>query len=163
MLAKVNNWLNLADKKKHMLTFSGPPEVGKTHLLKEVNRLYSTYESNFPHRKWNYPECLYIIWSELSSHIFENPMYVDRIRYSGLVIIEDFLSENFKKENGYNSIVLDFAYRVINVRVGKPTLIDTNKSIEEIEMLDRRTSSRLFRESGDFFEIPKNTTPYLSR
>lgn len=166
MVNSVKEWLNIPDAKKPMLTFSGPPEVGKTHLLKEVFRLYSIYESNFPYRKFNYPEAMYIVWSEFTNKAIDNTAMFDKLQHAGLVIIEDFLSDlpkNIARLNAFTDIVVTFAYRVLNARVGKATIIDTNKSISYIEQLDSRISSRLFREEGKFLEIPEHTTRYLDR
>lgn len=172
MLDIVRDWIMLSDSKKPMLTLSGPPEVGKTHLLKQVKRLYNTYETNFKHRKFGYPDVFYIRWSELTSNGIEDHDLVDKLTNSGLVLIEDFLSEEFFKRddkyemwplNNYTKIVIDFAFRVINCRVGKATIIDTNKDITQIEIIDKRVASRLFREEGIYLSIPENTTMFHQR
>lgn len=172
MLDTVEKWVMMPNDKKPMLTLSGPPEVGKTHLLKEVKRLFQTYECEFKHRKFNYPTVFYIRWSELTGKGIEDTNLVDKIANSGIVIIEDFYSEEFfKRENKYEMwplnnftrIVIDFAFRVINLRVGKATLIDTNRDITQIEIIDKRVASRLFREDGQHLDIPENTTMFHSR
>lgn len=172
MLEAVRAWVMLKDSDKPMFTFSGPPEVGKSHLLKEVYRLYATYECKFKHHKFGYPEFLYIVWSELTGEALDDPKTLSKIANAGIVFIEDFLSERYFDEddkykpiklNPYLRLSLDFAYRVMNVRVGKATMIDTNRDLKQIEILDERVASRFTRENGIFISIPGTTKRYLSR
>lgn len=163
LLDSIIEWCKVPNRKKAMITISGPTEVGKSHLLKRVKILFETFDCSFK-KKESCPDVLYIEWIEFTRKCLNDPSYVDKVKGSGLVIIEDFLSDvRVDKVNNYTEIAVAKAFEVLNGRVGKPTIIDTNKSISDFQEIDKRIYSRLFRENGLFIDIPSNTIPYLDR
>lgn len=172
LLNKVQEWVEMPNSKKPMLTLSGPPERGKTTLLKEVFRLFSTYECEFKYHKFGYPRFLYVVWSELTGEALQDPRTIDKIANAGIVFIEDFLSDEFFEKhdiyqpiklNNYLRIQLDFAFRIMNARVGKATMIDSNKNMKQFKILDERIYSRFTRENGIFLDITDKIKPFHDR
>lgn len=159
MLESVRSWVMTPDKDKSLLTLSGPWEVGKTHLLNEVRRLYGKWDSSFG-RKY---KIRYISWPEFASTALNDRSLMSKIEDTGLVVIEDFMSQKFSRDNGYIDTAIDLAFRLLNIRVGRATIIDTNKSSSEFESIDGRIYSRLYRKGGKFISIPQNTTKFLDR
>jgi DNA replication protein DnaC len=153
--------LDIANGDFRWLTLSGPTEVGKTHLAKKTYQLIRDNEFELNHR-FNYPYVKYICWSEMIENLFKGNLKKDTLQYCGLLVIEDFLSYrtwNTQWQEGS----LDSTYEILNLRLKKPTLIDTNKSHSEIMSLDPRIGSRLLREGSKFYEFPKDTKNFLSR
>ncbi len=173
LLDKVEKWCLLPNKEKSIITLSGPTERGKTHLLKRVKYLYDEYDVVFPKRKQNYPHVSFVSWGAFTKETLEVKNYFDKVEHSGLVLLDDFLSEFYILEqagqlnpvhfNKWHQIVISKAFDVLNVRVGKPTFITTNMTEKDIEIIDDRIHSRLFREGGVFIEIPKSLQPFLTR
>lgn len=144
-----------------MLTISGPTEVGKTHLLKKAFEFFTTFKPSNLKRNFGYPLVIYSTWENIVKDCFSDHDYIDRLEKCGALIIEDFLSEN--SNNNYTIAAYEIAYKLINKRVGKFTLIDTNKSESDIEAIDVRILSRLNRSGGKIISINKNTKPFLER
>ena len=173
LLDKVEKWCLLPNKEKSIITLSGPTERGKTHLLKKVKYLYDEYDVVFSKRKQNYPHVSFVSWGAFTKETLEVKNYFDKIEHSGLVLLDDFLSEFYILKqagqlnpvhfNKWHQIVISKAFDVLNVRVGKPTFITTNMTEKDIEIIDDRIHSRLFREGGVFIEIPKSLQPFLTR
>jgi len=173
LLDSVEKWCLLPNKEKSIITLSGPTERGKTHLLKRVQYLFEEYDVVFPKRKQNYPHVSYVSWGNFTKETLDVKNYFDKVEHSGLVLFDDFLSEFYtlaeagqlqpKNFNKWHQIVIGKAFDVLNVRVGKPTFITTNMTSNEIEIIDKRVHSRLFREGGIFLEIPQSLQPYLTR
>lgn len=173
ILDKVEKWCLLPNKEKSIITLSGPTERGKTHLLKRVKYLYDEYDEIFPNRKQNYPIVSFVSWGLFTQETLDVRNYFDKIKNSGLILIDDFLSDfyglkkagllNPSNFNKWHQIVISKAFDLLNVRVGKPTFITTNMTEKDIEIIDDRIHSRLFREGGVFIEIPKSLQPFLTR
>lgn len=165
LLERVIDWCITSNHHKSCFTISGPTERGKTHLLKKVQELHNRFDCSFPKRKQNYPLVTYVSWGNFTKETLDTRNYFDKVENSGLVLIDDFLSEFYTNpiRNSWHDIVLSKAFDILNVRVGKPTMITTNLSEKEIEVLDDRVHSRLFREGGKFLEIPKSLQKYLTR
>jgi len=173
LLDSVEAWCMIPNRDKSCFTLSGPTERGKTHLLKRVRFLFEEYDTSFPKRRHNYPMVEYVSWGNFTKETMNERNYFDRVEHSGLVLIDDFLSEFYSifekkggdvsKLNTWESIVMQKAFDILNVRVGKPTFITTNLSSDNIQRLDDRVHSRLYREGGQFLEIPKSVKPFLIR
>ena len=162
MLSNVRAFcLDLKKGKYRWLTMSGPTEVGKTHLLKQVFAFLKDAQFDLPN-KFNYPYIRYYAWSDMINQLFDKKLTLDTLKYTGLLIIEDLLSYR-SFDNARGNPALDITYELLNSRLRKPTLIDTNKSHSEIMKLDARIGSRLLREGSVFYEIQPNTMNYLSR
>ena len=152
--------IDLLDNKKYWLTFTGPTEVGKTHLLRRIFRIVRdndfpiTYKLGFPYVKFT---SLY----KLVSDFLEGKVNHSDIKHCGLLVIEEFLSGTTSTK--YNEIMIEKSHEILNERLNKPTLIDTNKSISEIQNIDPRIASRLFRSNGVVVDIPIGTQGYLLR
>lgn len=174
LLDRIEEWCKLPNSKKSILTISGPTERGKTHLAKKVKELFSRFDSYFPKRRQNYPETNLVTWGKFTKETMDVANYFDTVEHSGLVVIDDFLSEFYDSDtgsvipkhkwNGWHTIVITKAFDILTARVGKPTFITTNISNEDIEtLIDDRIHSRLFREGGIFINIPKKVQKYLTR
>lgn len=174
LLERVEGWCKLPNSKKSIFTVSGPTERGKTHLAKKVKELFSRFDSTFPRRRQNYPETNFVTWGKFTKETMDVSNYFDTVEHSGIVVIDDFLSEFYDSEtnsvlakhkwNGWHTIVITKAFDILTARVGKPTFITTNISSEDIEtLIDNRIHSRLFREGGVFLTIPKKVQQYLKR
>jgi DNA replication protein DnaC len=165
LLEDVEKWCKTPNSKKSAFTISGPTERGKTHLLKKVESLHRRFANVFPKRRQNYPEVTFVSWGKFTKETMDASNYFDLVEHSGIVLIDDFLSEFYTKPqmNTWLQIVLQKAFDILNVRVGKPTFITTNLSNKEIEALDDRVHSRLFRENGQFLEIPPSLKKFLTR
>lgn len=165
LLDSVKAWCMIPNSKKSMLTLSGPTERGKTHLLKKIKELHDRFDCNFPKKRQNYPTVNFVSWGKFTKETLDVRNYFDEVEYSGIVLIDDFLSEfyDLKVRNGWHDIVLSKAFDILNARVGKPTVITTNLSSKDLELLDPRIHSRLFREGGEFKEISTSVKKYLTR
>lgn len=152
------------------LTFSGPTEVGKTHILKQLKSFFLKHQIH-PDKLSHYDEVtdnylIYRSWYYLMEDFTKGRIDMRQIRRCGILMIEDFLSNPvhaYANPNTYVTIEISRAYEILNERQGKPTIIDTNKSINEIQNIDPRIASRLLREDSVFVDIPNKTQGYLSR
>lgn len=154
----------LFDKDYRWLTFSGPTEVGKTHLIKGIRSFIQRYnESINLKEKFNYPFYMYFTWPELIQKLMSQEVTIDHLRNIGGLFIEEFLANNYITLNAFTSIEISKAQEVLNARLGKYTVIDTNKSISEIQQIDPRIASRLLRDNGVVVDIPPGTKGYLTR
>lgn len=152
---------DLSIKKYRWVTLSGPTELGKTHLAKQVFKFIRDNEFDLSH-KFNYPYVKLVRWSDMITKIFKGELALDTLENCGLLVIEDLLSYRTWGTQ-WQEGSLDTTYEILNSRLKKPTFIDTNKSHSEIMKLDARIGSRLLREGSVFYEIPPDTINYLSR
>lgn len=144
-------------------TFSGPTEIGKTHLLKKVKELIYKLDIEPKYSKHGYPYAIYLKGYEVTHKLLNDPNFMEDIRYAGFVFIEEFMSEDFSNVNNFTRIAVDKLFQVLNERQGKALFIDTNKSIEDLDAIDPRIASRLQRDGGIFTKINPKTKNYLSR
>lgn len=148
-------------KRNTFFTVSGPTEIGKTHLLKKCKEYYEINIPDYTNKEFGAPIIIYTPWEKIVTNCFKNDEYLNKLEGCGVLLIEDFLSEN--SNNNFTNAAYEIAYKLINRRVGKLTIIDTNKSEDDIKLIDVRIHSRLFREDGKFISVKKSTTPYLER
>ena len=154
----------LFDKDYRWLVFSGPTEVGKTHLIKGIRSFVQRYnESINLKEKFNYPFYMYFTWPELIEKLMSKEITVDHLRNIGGLFIEEFLANNYSVPNAFTIIEINKAQEVLNARMGKYTVIDTNKSINEIQKIDPRIASRLLRDNAVLVDIPSGTEGFLTR
>jgi DNA replication protein DnaC len=149
----------------HWITFSGPTEIGKTYLLQRIYELTKGVNIKFTNKPFGAKNVIYKKWYDLTRDLFKKDG-VDRfseIEECGLLIIEEFLCDNLQSVNARDVIILDYAHQLLNSRLGKHTILDTNKTLEEIANLDVRIASRLKRGGSDFVSINKNTKLYSQR
>ncbi len=169
MLHHAKKFVNdVRNKIYYPLTYSGPTEVGKTHILERCATLLNrmSIEYRWKHNIHTVPDVLYESWKTIVRNLFDREngsKYMYKIRNCGVLIMTEFLSQDFVKPNDYNVVVLDFAHEVLDEREKKPILIDTNKSLGEIEHIDKRIASRLNRYGGVVLNINPETPNYLSR
>lgn len=166
MLSNAKEFINsLRYIKYYPLTYSGPTEIGKTHLLKKTVKLIKKLHLYFPHKPLSYPTVIYENWYTMMPKLLgeKGSDYLDDLTKCGVLVISEFLCENFSKENAYLILAIDKAHQVLDSREGKPTLIDTNKLLDEIQVLDVRIASRLKRNNGIFLNINPKTPKFSSR
>lgn len=162
MLSNAKEFINsLRYIKYYPLTYSGPTEIGKTHLLKKTVKLIKKLHLHFPHKPLGYPSVIYTTWYKIMRN--KEPDYLDDLEKCGVLVISEFLCENFTFENNYTTFAIDKAHMIIDSRESKPLLIDTNKLLSEIENLDVRIASRLKRNNGIFLNINPKTPKFSSR
>lgn len=141
-------------------TLSGPTETGKTFLLNEMYRFFKLERESLNLKFGS--EIIREPFEKLVSGILEDgERYFRRIEKCAILIADDLL--HFNKQNAYSEVVVDLTYRILNRRSGKPTIMDTNKSIDDVQSIDERISSRLFRDGSIFIDIPKTTKKFLDR
>jgi DNA replication protein DnaC len=161
LLKKIEGWM--LERRPSILTLSGGTGKGKTHLLKRVITLINSLD--VPHFKYKsgFREVMMDKWYDIPNKILKDPEYFTSIKNCGIYLLDDFLCEDYSVINNYTSMALTFAYKIIDSREGKPTLVTTNKTVSDIESIDIRIADRLFREGGKFIEIPTTTRRYLER
>ena len=148
------------------LTFSGPTEIGKTLLLKDIERFIRSHKRFF---KFDYKrnEDLFTRYGTLKEIVDktleERNKYYYNTKYCGVLFIEELFSPRISPSNQYHSLLIDVAFDIINSRSGKCNVLDTNKTIEELEEIDIRIVSRIHRNNSIFVDIPSNVKPYSSR
>lgn len=155
----------LKENKPCFLSMSGPTETGKTFLLSESVRFILSNSNYFGFDSLTQRKKLIFLPFEkiVSKILSEKESYFSTIETCKLLVIEDFLSEDFSLKNVYNSANLEIAYKVLNRRKNKFIMFDTNKSIDEINTLDTRIASRMIRNDSIHIDIPANTKKFLSR
>lgn len=143
------------------LTFSGPTEVGKTHLLQSLDELLRKIKfKTYWMRKTSDP-VMYFQFNDICKYCLDDNTFMNTLGRCGVLIIEELLS--FRVMNKWTDVQIDIAFELLNKRQGRATIIDTNKSEEELYGIDERIASRLFRNNGIFVSIPPNTIKYLNR
>lgn len=156
-----------------MFTLSGPTEVGKTHLNDKIwNFLFSvrknltvspqTVNGDFGTKVRRTTVKAYTFQGYVDACL-SDPKEKGRFYDYSILSIEEFLSGNFDRQTTYSEMAIEFAFNLLNERKGKTTILDTNKSRKEIEAIDERIASRLFRDNGMFITIPKDMPKYLTR
>lgn len=155
----------LKEDKPCFLSMSGPTETGKTFLLSETVRFVVSNYSYFGFDKLNPRKKLFFLPFEkaVSKILTEKETYFSTLGACRLLVMDDFLSEDFSFKNAYNSVNLEIAYKILNRRRDGFIMFDTNKSIDEINALDTRIASRMIRNDSIHIDIPANTTKFLSR
>lgn len=164
MLEEAKQFLKHLNKKEYRsFCLIGPTEAGKTTLNKDIKRFILTHPDFFwfPIKEQQDEYLIYGTLSSLTQKLMENPKYLHVLRKCGILFIEEFLG--FRIQNAFSDIQIDKAFEILNIRAGKPTVLDTNKSIKDIEEIDIRIKSRLFRDEGMVLVIPSTITPFLSR
>ena len=166
MLDQAKEYLiRLSNKDYTFFTLSGKTEIGKTFLSGEIRRFIKENSKyfQFDFLKEGDTFIWYKTLNEFVSDCLDSGKNLQLIKKCGILFIEEFLSDDYSVINNWNSIVISKAFEILNLRTGKPIVLDTNKSIKDIEKIDVRIHSRLFRNNGVVLDIPNNTTPYLSR
>lgn len=166
---------DILNKKYYTLTLSGPTEIGKTHLLLRCFKLLEKMDLYYKYTPWcrGYEQAMFFKWYEITPCLLSRSFdskdkgrgeeLFDQITNCGCLIVEEFLGDDYSNANAFNKIEIQKAHQLIDSRLGKATILDTNKLITDIEMLDVRLASRLKRNEGRFIGI-KNTTPkYCTR
>jgi hypothetical protein len=170
MFTKVKQYcVRVLNGEKIWLTMSGPTEIGKTHLLNKVDDFFREYKIGrdyFDQEKarGNKPyKHLYDNLYSLVTDSLSDPQTLKRIKCSGTLAIEEVFS--WKRENNFTDIQIDIAFQILNHRINNEaiTIMDTNRSIQDLERIDERIASRMFRNSGVFIEMPPGTKGYLTR
>lgn len=164
MFNSAKEYLALLNKKQFTaFCLSGPTEIGKTCLNKDIKRFVLKYSHlfKFPIIEQQDEYLIYLTLSELVQKLLKEPSYFNKIKRCGILFIEEFLA--FRSMNAFNDIVIEKAFEILNARSGKAIVIDTNKSLDEIKQIDVRIYSRLLRDNGIALDIPNDTKPYLSR
>jgi len=153
----------LNEKQFTTFTLTGPTEVGKTFLNKDIKRFVLKYPHlfKFPIREQQDEYLIYSTLSELVQKLMDSPKYLFVIKRCGILFVEEFLS--FRAMNAWSEVIIEKAFEILNSRSEKATVIDTNKSIKDLKEIDIRIHSRLLRNDGMLLDIPNDTTPYLSR
>lgn len=159
MLEAVSSFVK--ERPSTILTLSGKSEIGKTHLLKKCREYLKTQDLTGLKRAYSYPLLIYSPWEKIVTKCFDDRSALDNLENCGALLIEDFLSEI--KNNSFTEAAYEIAYKLVNRRVGKFTIIETNKSEDDILRIDARIHSRLFREGGIFISVRKDIKPYLER
>jgi DNA replication protein DnaC len=145
------------------LVFSGPTEVGKTFLLGRMKLLLYKMDISVRYSKFGDDYIIYLKGYELTRKLLEEPGYADKLKSCTILFVEEFMSESFNKVNSYTEIAVEKYFAMLNDRAGKITIMDTNKSITDIDTIDPRIASRLFRNGSSFVDISVNTKPFRNR
>lgn len=162
-------YLILLNKKDYrFLTFTGPTEVGKTLLLNDIKRFIATHSHFFTFdyaSKDIYGKCnTFIIYRTLKEHVqttLADTKELANIKKCGILFIEELF--NWNKLNNFNEMCIEIGFDILNSRAHKAVIIDTNKEIDELEAIDTRICSRLFRDNSLVIDIPKTTTRFSKR
>ena len=154
---------NIHEKKPCKFVLVGPTETGKTLLNNDIKRFILKYHSYFPFpiKEQSDEYLIYATLSELTTRLLKDSSYLRTLQRCGILFIEEFLGH--RVINAYTEITIEKAFEIINQRKDKPTVLDTNKSLDDIKTIDIRIYSRLFRDNGIVLSIPEKTTPYLTR
>lgn len=166
MLDQVKEYIIRLSKGDYcFFTLSGKSEVGKTLLLNDIRRFVHKHSDHFDfkHKKSGDVFIYYSTLSELVSDCLDNYKLIDKLKKCGILFIEELFSPRIEEGNKYSNLLVEKAFEILNLRSHKPVVIDTNKSIKEIEFIDVRIHSRLYRDGGVVLDLPKTLTPYLSR
>lgn len=164
MFHEANKFINdILDKKYRILTFSGPTEVGKTYLMNEMKKCLYKMDIMVPYSKYGDDYIIYIRGYELTRKLLNEPQFAERIKTCAILFVEEFMSEPLSTVNAFTEIAVEKYFTTLNDRAGKITILDTNKSIEDINKIDPRIASRLFRGDSPFVDIAANTKPFRKR
>lgn len=157
MLAAVTDFASALQRGscRHSLALLGSCGVGKTYLARQVwekvwcKRLVALGSklkiSSVETRggKW-------LVWSDWieaqKARLDRLEENLSAIRRSPFVVIDEFPSRD---TTGWASEVFE---RILNGRLGKPTIITSNKLMKELHAIDPRVASRLIRDGGQFVE-----------
>ena len=164
MLREAKGYLEHLHKKEYRsFCLVGPTEAGKTTLNQDIKRFILKHPEYFPFKIVEQRDeyLIYDTLSGLTSKLLDSPKYLKTLERCGILFIEEFLG--FRVKNNYTEIQIEKAFEILTARAGRSTVLDTNKSLEDIQEIDIRIKSRLYRNDGIVIEIPPTITPYLSR
>jgi DNA replication protein DnaC len=143
--------LGCKEGRERIITFSGPTGIGKSYMSYLVKMEFKKFRLPQYNRRFGAPDVIHKDWNllfdELNSNFSET---IWKIKNCGLLIIEEFIGRPVSKHTGWTDLEIEKAKDVLNSRVGKATIIETNKSPSEIQAYDERIYSRLTRDNlGD--------------
>jgi DNA replication protein DnaC len=134
---------------ERFLTFTGQTGIGKSFCISLIKDSLKSvrFKSEKNSRSFGAPRIIHKDWSllfdELNSKFSET---IWKLKNCGLLIIEEFVNKPVSKHTGWTDLEVEKAKDVLNCRAGKATILETNKSPEEIHNYDQRIYSRLTRD-----------------
>lgn len=162
MLSSAKEYVeNIMAKKKITLTYSGPTGIGKTFLLERCYKLIKILDLHYIEKNG---KILFITFYDATRKMFNNDdHFIYDVKTSCIMIMPEFLRQDFKVANARTPILIDMAHEILDMRQGMCNLIDTNKTLPDIEDIDKRIADRLLRNNGKFLNINKETKPFTLR
>lgn len=154
-------------KEYYSLCYSGPTETGKTFLLERAAVLLNKLDIRYRYcDETVYPAVIFDSWKTIMRRMLNHQefgiRYIEKLERCGVLIVSEFVSHDTSNPN-LTGVMLDLAHELLDLRAHKPIMIDTNKSLPELETLDIRIASRLKRNDGVFANISKNTPIFSKR
>lgn len=137
----------------YWLSLLGTSGAGKTYLTRRLWRWYQgspLYRSEVEDEEIIYPGS-WVFWPKLAGELLGNQGYekLDELRTEKLVVFDEIGAD--RDPSGH---VRDCLARVLSARVGKWTVITSNKSLGEIQRdIDTRISSRMLRDGSEVVDV----------
>jgi DNA replication protein DnaC len=152
-----------AKKKPYWLSLLGTSGAGKTFLAKKIWRWYkrSIFFQSKVHEdtgEIEYPG-QFCFWPNMAGNLLGNQGYglLDDLGQDRLVVFDEIGAD--RDPSGH---VRDCLARVLSKRVGKWTIITSNKSLEQIQTdIDTRVASRMVRDGSEVVDV--EVTDYALR
>ncbi len=140
--------------KPHWLSFLGTSGAGKTYLARRIWRWYqndsSVCRASIVEGEICYPGS-FNSWPKIAGELLSNQGYwkLEELQLEKLVVVDEIGSD--RDPSGH---VRDCLARVLSSRVGKWTVITSNKSLGEIQRdIDTRISSRMIRDGNIVVDV----------
>ncbi len=138
----------------HWISFIGTSGAGKTYLARRIWNWYqndrSLFRASIVEGEIVYPGS-FNSWPKIAGELLSNQSYwkLEELQREKLVILDEIGSD--RDPSGH---VRDCLARVLSVRVGKWTIITSNKSMGDIQRdIDTRISSRMIRDGNIVVDV----------
>lgn len=159
MLGAMGRFCNEVKRKDapRWLTFLGASGNGKTYLAKRIWRWFKSgdqFAGAVAKGDDGRDEIVYpgqwCFWPQLAAELQANAGYdrLDELKRERFVVLDEIGAD--RDVNGH---VKDCLARVLSARVGKWTVITSNKTMEEIANIDQRIASRMIRDGSEVVQV----------
>lgn len=142
-----------AKEKPYWLTFLGTSGAGKTYLARRIWNWFkrsALFEAEMKDGEICYPGS-WIAWPEMAAQLLGNKGYgqLEDLHREKLVVLDEIGAD--RDPSGH---VRDCLSRLLSCRVGKWTILTSNKTLDDIQRdIDTRLSSRIIRDGNIVLDV----------